>query len=157
MKLIHGKELTEFVDGMIYDKKQVKSHSIDLTVKAVYELEGQGSLDLGGSEYKEPKRNKIEPVKKYQDDKYGWWDLKPGTYLITLNETIALDKTMDAMGKIEGIGLISPHPRLLKSGAVHPTLMTMKWEPDYILPLTVGENGISLKENARISKILVFK
>ena len=65
MKLIHGKELTEFVDGMIYDKKQVKSHSIDLTVKAVYELEGQGSLDLGGSEYKEPKRNKIEPVKKY--------------------------------------------------------------------------------------------
>ena len=148
MKLIPGEKLIESVDGLISAKRQIKPHSIDLTVREVYHLKSKGSLDFGGSEYTSSEMEKIEPVKRDPKDEYGWWDLKAGTYLITLNETIE---------EIDGIGLISSHPRLLKAGASHPTLVTMEWKHDYILPLIVGENGIDLKENARVSKILVLE
>ncbi len=126
---------------------QVKENSIDLTVSEVYALEGKGALDFGGSEYTEPRRGRLQPVKE-GDDEYGWWDLKPGTYLITLNEVVS---------GLKGVGFLSPHPRLLKAGATHPTLFTMEWKKDYILPIEVSMQGLKIKENARVSKLMVLR
>jgi len=144
--IVSGKELVKFVENLIYEKKQVKSYEIDLTLRDIYEIEDKGSLDFGGSEYRASEKNRIEPVKK-SEEKYGWWYLKPKTYLITLNETV----------KPGFIYFISPHPRLLKAGATHPTLMTMDWKSDYVLPLDVSEMGLNLKENARVSKLFALK
>jgi len=148
MELVKGSELVNLCKNVVYAGKQTKPHSIDLTVKKVYQIESKGSLDFGGSEYKASEAAKIKPVKKNPEDEYGWWDLKHGSYLITLNETIE---------EIEGVGFISPHPRLLKAGAFHPTLITLEWKSDYVLVLNVPANGLSLKENSRVSKLLVLK
>jgi hypothetical protein len=146
--LISGGDLTRVVKGLVHDKRQVKEHSMDLTVREVYALDGSGYLDFGGSEYKEPIRRKVEPLRRKDGDEYCWWDLEAGTYLVTLNETV---------DRVDGVGFISPHPRLLKAGCTHPTLFTLEWKKDYVLPLTIGENGLELKENAIISKLMVLK
>jgi deoxycytidine triphosphate deaminase len=147
-ELTQGRDILPLVKNLIHGEKQVKEYSLDLTVREVFKLEGPGSIDFGGSEYAEPKKVKVNPVKQKPDDKYEWWHLEAGTYLVTLNETIE---------KVDGIGFLSPHPRLMKAGCTHTTLFTLEWRRDYILPLTVGENGLKLKENARISKLLVLK
>jgi len=144
--IVSGKELVKFVENLIYEKKQVRGYEIDLTLRDIYEIEGKGSLDFGGSEYRASGKNRIEPVKE-PGERYGWWYLKPKTYLITLNETV----------KKGFIYFISPHHRLLRAGATHPTLVTMDWNPDYVLPLHVGEMGLNLKENARVSKLFALR
>lgn len=148
MKLTSGKKLVKLVEGIISDEKQVNDLSVDLTVKEVYELHTPGVMDFGGGEYVESGKHKLEPVKAMPDDDFGWWHLHPGVYLVTLNETI---------DSIKGLGLMSPHPRLLKCGATHSTLVVHEWKSEYILPLSVGENGMEMKENSRISKLLVLK
>lgn len=148
MELVNGSELVNLCKNTVYAEKQTKPHSIDLTIKKAYQIENEGSLDFGGSEYKASEVKEIKPVKKNPEDEYGWLHLKEGTYLITLNETI------DDIG---GVGFISPHPRLLKSGASHPTLITLEWKSDYILVLNVPANGLRIKENSRVSKLLVLK
>jgi dUTP pyrophosphatase len=148
VELIQGERIAPLVADLISREKQVKEFSLDLTVRRIYELSGRSSLDFGGGEYGEPKRKVIDPVKQKPEDKYGWWSLNEGTYLVSLNE---------AVEALAGVGFISPHPRLLKAGCTHPTLFTLEWEKDYILPLTVGAQGLKLKENARISKLMVLK
>ncbi len=144
--IVSGRELVKFVENLIYEKRQVKGYEIDLTLRDIYEMEDKGSLDFGGSEYMASERSRIEPVKRSEEG-YGWWYLKPKTYLITLNETV----------KKGFIYFISPHPRLLRAGATHPTLVTMDWNPDYVLPLDVSEMGLNLKENARVSKLFALR
>lgn len=148
MELVKGSELVSICENMTYAEKQTKPHSLDLTVKGVYEIKSKSSLDFSGSEYMASEVSKIKPEKKDLGDEYGWWNLKEGTYLITLNEKV---------DEIGGIGFISPHPKLLKAGASHPTLVTLEWKDDYILVLHVPENGLGLKENSRVSKLLVLR
>ena len=57
------------------------------------------------------------------------------------------------------MALISSHERILRTGTFHPTLMwspKREGEPIYIT-IQVGENGIRVKENARISTAITFK
>lgn len=146
MKLISGEDLADSVENIISSEKQVHRYSVDLTVKEVYRLTGGGQLDFGGSEHVEPKREKLAPSRK-KGEEHGWWDLGGGRYLITFNETVA---------PIDGLGLLSPHPRLLKSGSTHTTLVVHEWKGDYVLPLDVGGTGLKLKQNSRVSKLLVL-
>jgi len=147
MKPISGEEASRLVEGMVHKEKQVREMTVDLTVKEVRSVRGSGALDFGGSEYREAKTEKLKPAKK-EGDEYGWWSLKEGIYLIKFNETVK---------PIDGLGLISPHPRLLKAGATHPTLFLHEWESEYVLPLQVGRQGLELKENARVSKLVVLR
>ncbi len=143
---VSGKELIGYVEGIVYEKTQVKEYGIDLTIKCVYEIKDAGSLDFGGSEYRMAGKNKIDPVKKI-GDKYGWWHLEHKTYLVSLNETV----------KPGFIYYISPHTRLLNTGANHPTVMTTEWGSEEVLPLQVSEQGLNLKENARISRLFALR
>ncbi|MFH1403275.1 MAG: dCTP deaminase [Candidatus Altiarchaeota archaeon] len=146
-ELMKGGDVASTVKKLVSLENQVKEYSIDLTVNEVYALAGPGKIDFSGREYEEPRRVKLEP-KKSPEDEYGWWELRPGKYLVTLNEVVE---------KVDGIGFISPHPRLLKVGCTHATLFTLEWGSEYVIPLTVGGNGLELKENSRISKLLVLK
>lgn len=147
-KLLSGGDIGKLVAGLISEEHQVREHSIDLTVRQVYAVKGCGSLDFGGSEYSEADIEELSAVKKEMGDDHGWWNLSEGTYLITFNETVE---------GIEGVGFLSPHPRLLKAGCTHQTLFTLEWASDYVMPLRVCKGGLKLKENARISKLMVIK
>jgi len=147
MELISGEEASGFVDGIVYKEKQIRELTVDLTVKEVHSVKCSGALDFGGSEYREAETERLEPAKK-ECEEYGWWKLDEGVYLIRFNETVK---------PIEGLGLLSPHPRLLKAGAAHPTLFLHEWESGYVLPLQVGWQGLELKENSRVSKLIVLK
>jgi len=148
MKPISGEKTSELVEGIVCKEKQMKELTFDLTVREVHGLKGSGSLDFGGSEYAESEKEKLEPVREKEEDEHGWWMLDEGTYLIKFNETVK---------PIDGLGLISPHPRLLKTGATHPTLFVHEWERDYVLPIQVSRQGLDLKENARVSKLIVLR
>jgi len=84
---------------------------------------------------------------KEGEDEHGWWSLSSGIYLIELNEKV---------DPIEGLGLMSPHPNLLKAGCTHSTLFVHEWKGEYILPINVGSKGLDIKENAKVSKLMVL-
>jgi len=148
MKPITGEDVSKLTEGLLSDKHQVKDLTVDLTVKEIYRPLSSGQLDFGGSEYKEPDLEKVDTYRLDEDADYGWWNLEEGTYLVKFNETVE---------ELEGLGLLSPHPRLLKTGATHPSLVVHEWEDDYVLPLNVGGWGLDIKENARISKLMIFE
>lgn len=121
---------------------------IDLTVAEIHQLTGPGSLDFGGSEFAEAPSELLEPVKRNPDDDYGWWPLEQGTYLIRYNEGVELDE--------DEIGLVQAHPRLMRAGAHHPSFTVYGEENDLYTLLSVGTSGCNIKENSRVSRLLIL-
>ncbi len=149
MRYLAGPEVSKLLENVIHSGKQQHDYETDLTVASVYALRGGGALDLGGSEYSESQRDELAPRKRSEDDKYGWWDLEFGAYLIRFNEVPRL--------AVNHIGYIQPHERLMHAGATHPTFY-FRDTRDYLETLlTVGAPRISIKQNARVSKLLVLQ
>lgn len=148
MRPIAGASASIMIEDMINEKIQVRSNSVDFTVCEVLKLKTEGSLDFGGGEFEASNVDKVEPVKREEDDDYGWWTLSGGTYLVRYNESIS---------QLEGCGLLSPHPNLMLSGCTHPTLLLKEWKKDYVVPLEVQKEGVRIKQNARISKLFVLE
>jgi hypothetical protein len=134
--------------GMISEKKQLGSHSIDLTVQSISRVEAGGSLDFGGSEFSGAITVELQPVKKQDDEEYGWWQLPVGVYLIKFNETIATHGG--------GLVFVLPHERLVAAGSTHAAIAVEMLDGDVSVLMEIGMGGLSVKENARISKALVF-
>ncbi len=149
MKVLKGEEIKNFIEGFIYEKKQVNSFSFDLTIKTISQLKSEAHLDFGGSEFKEAKKIKIEPIKESKEEKYGWWLLEKGEYLIEYNETLKIPQ--------DKVGIIQPHLRIIMGGAFHPTLIVTSADSQVRNILRVGEKGLRIKENARISQLIVLE
>ncbi len=146
---LNKKEIEKAWRNIVYAPKQVDDNCLNLTLKSIHAFVDRGQIDFGGGEYLEAKHQKIEPELE-NDPKYGWWNLEKGNYLAQYNEI--LDKPMY-------LALVSPHERLLRTGTFHPTFMllpTEKGKP-VITTIQVGEFGIRVKENARISTAITFK
>lgn len=148
MRICSGKEAASLIEGLISEKHQVKCRNLDLTVAGVSVLRQAGDIDFGGSEEKEALAEQIEPVKRSNEDKYGWWSLTEGEYFVEFNEK----------GIIPGgnIGFISPLSRTLSAGASHSVLMCQEGEKVGPVLLYVGKAGFNIKENARISALLLM-
>jgi len=148
-RICTGEEIAKFVAGLIHPKTQIQEHAVDLTLKSVFKLTGRGSLDFGGSEYCPCRGDKIDSRKRQPDDPYGWWDLEGGDYLLEYNETISIpEKT---------VGILEAHHRLIVAGALHNVHLLI---PPDTLPaslLHVGERGVDIKENARVSQLIVLR
>lgn len=141
--------ISDYFENIVYDKTQNEDSYFSLTADKIYSFESKGELDFGGSEFKKSKLKKIKPVKKNEDDKYGWWFLEKGTYKVKLNEKVK--KINESITLI-----IEPHKRLLDCGVTHNTeIINNKGTLEVIL--RVGKNGVNIKENARISTVKVFK
>lgn len=149
MKKEKGTDIIEFISNIIYEKKQVEDHSIYLTISKIFRFTGKAELDFGGSEYKESEIQKIEPVKRKEEDKYGWWDLSGGEYLIEFNEEL-----QDVLPSAKLV-ILQPSERITLNGAFHPTKVIEK-KGKIKVTLYIGKNGINIKENARISKLIVL-
>ena len=143
--LEEGKEFLNNIKDIIHEETQVHKRSIDLTLSKVYRIENRGNLDFGGNEFKKSELKEITAEKKTEDDKYGWWNLKQGMYIVEFNEEL--------MGKY---AILQSIPRLLQTGCFLPMQIIEKNNKIQSL-LNVGPQGVNIKENARIATVYQFK
>ncbi len=152
MKFLKKISLKKKVRNYIYEPKQINDEFIYLTVKNIYIVEEPGSIDFGGSEYAPAKILALSPEKIDKNDKYGWWRLKPGNYLIEFNEEILPENGLYVK--------IFPAHFLLRNNAYHPEIffpLKEEFLKEYkYIPLLVGEPGISIKQNARVSCLFII-
>ena len=146
--LITGEDLVALAKGLISAKKQQAACSIDLTVSSISRISTGGSLDFGGSEFQEAAATILVPKKKADDEPYGWWNLTQGNYLIRFNERIDPPQGTAVM--------IVPHERLIAAGGSHPAIVVDRISEDVSVLLQVGVEGLSIKENARVSKAVAW-
>ncbi|MEO0293016.1 MAG: hypothetical protein ABIN61_02200 [candidate division WOR-3 bacterium] len=150
MRKEKGVDILGILYNILHERKQVEDYGVYLTVGKVFRFRSKGMVDFGGSEYKESELEEIKPVKRKEEDKYGWWDLPKGEYLIEFNEEIK-----EILPDAELV-LIQPSERIIMSGAFHSMMIIEKTGPIRVT-LYVGENGIEIKENARISELIVLE
>lgn len=136
-------DLTAFVDGIVHEPTQTEGRGLDLTVTEVYEVTTPGRVDFGGGELEAADLTPHDRQYRTEDDDYEWWQLDAGQYLIEYNETLELPA--------ETVATVQTRDELLARGAFHPTLDVAELDR---IPLSVGGEGIRLKENARVSTVL---
>lgn len=137
-------DLTAFVDDIVHEPTQTERRGLDVTVASVARVTEAGRVDFGGGELTEATLETIETKRRDSSDDYGWWNLDAGQYLLRYNESLSApdDPTL----------ALQPHEELRARGAFHPTLYVDSLSP---VPLSVGGAGLRLKENARVSTLLV--
>jgi len=131
-----------FLDGIVHEKTQRESRGVDLTLADVRRVETPGRVDFGGGELEPAETVSVETELRNPDDDYGWWTLDAGQYLVEHNESLAAE---------DASFVLQPREAVVRRGAFHPTLHVQSLGP---LPLSVGDGGIRLKENARVSTLL---
>lgn len=141
-------ETRSHVEGLLHLDTQGAAVGIDLTVDEVHRVAGPGSLDFGGSEEEPADLEEMEPELRDPDDDYGWWELEPGSYVVRYNETLELEEGRLAQ--------LFPLERVLRAGASHPAFVVDGSRDPLETLLRVGSAGCSLKENCRISRVLIL-
>jgi deoxycytidine triphosphate deaminase len=150
MKKEKGADILGFLYNVIHEKKQVEDYGVYFTIGKVFKFTSKGEIDFGDSEYKESEMQEIAPVKRNPEDKYGWWDLPQGEYLIEFNEELH-----DLLPSAKLV-VLQPSERITVNGAFHSTKVIEK-KGRIRVTLYVGKNGINIKKNARVSKLIVLK
>lgn len=149
MELLSGKQVAKRVTTPISERYQVHGVSVELTVKNVFAMGMNGAVDFGGGEYVTSARAPVAPFRKHAEDRYQWWELVRGGYTVVFNEKLKLDE--------DEVGILEPHERLLRVGATHPTLFLRGPHENLETLLMVGTPKVRVKQNARISRLLVFR
>ncbi len=149
--------IEDLITGYISGKKQFIGDSAALlTVAGIGTFSYRGSLDFGGSEYAEAQIKWLTPQKKADDDTYGWWHLSEGMYIAELNERIAPET--------ERLFLMQIWEPAQRAGIVHPSFVLHpedhsgrdKEQKPLRVTVSVGSTGVDIKENARLSKLVLF-
>ena len=135
-------EYSQFLDGIVHEPTQSEGRGFDLTVAEVYEVTGPGRVDFGGGELADAETTPHDSEKRNPDDDYEWWHLDAGGYLLEYNESL----TESGM-----TFTVQTRTALLERGASHPTLSVTSLPR---VPLSVGGDGLKLKENARVSTLV---
>ena len=139
-------DLTAFVDDLVYEPTQTDSPGLDLTVSSISRITEPGRVDFGGGELAAPETEPVPTEKRDPEDDYGWWNLSDGVYLIAYNETLSVP---------DDVRLVCQTRAAVRArGAFHPTLHLTDAATLESVPLTVGQGGIWIKENARLSTLL---
>lgn len=144
MEFLSSGKTKDYLEDIIHFDSQEAEIGIDLTVSKIYVPKSRGKIDFGGSEREDTDLSEIEPTLRNSDDEYGWWELESGTYLLEYNENL----------KVEKLSFLQPLPRLTRNSAFHPTKFVTNLEP---VTLHVGGEGIAIKENSRVSRVLIFE
>jgi len=149
MEPVTGAEAAARLTGMISPKHQVHGYSIDLTAKQIYSLDPAGQVDFGGTEYSASSRVPVASLRRNREDKYEWWDLARGAYILEFNESVALSPNEFA--------ILEPDERLVRCGAFHGTAFLRGQGERLETLLIVGTLNVHIKQNARVSRIRVFR
>lgn len=140
--------LTEQLDGLVHLETQRARDGIDLTVGSIFRTTGPGQLDFGGSEFREAPRTRLDPVFENPRDDYGWWDLEEGAYIVRYNETFTLSGEQTA--------IVAPLERTMLAGAHHGACLFNGGRDPLEMLLNVSRMGCRLKENCRLSRLVVL-
>lgn len=136
------------VRGLVHLDTQRAPKGLDLTVDAVFRTTGHGQLDFGGSECQAAPRERIEPVLDAPEDDYGWWTLEKGAYVVQYNEALSLHDGEQAV--------VTPLERTLHAGAHHGSFVLDDGRDPLETLLVVSRMGCRLKENCRVSRLVVL-
>jgi len=144
-------EKEKLIQNYINLEKQLTPNGFDLTVRKIKRFKSGGKLDFSNNERKLSEVEEIIPVKEDEEDKFGWWNLKKGCYLIETNEIVKLPLNLMAMGK--------PRSSLLRMGV---TINTGYWDSGFegkseFLLIVLNSLGVKIKENARICQLVFAK
>jgi len=150
MILLQSDELNNHLDSIIHQETQQHDNHFDLTVDQIHQFTEGGSLDFGGSEFQPAEKRRLDPQKDNEDDDYGWWHLRKGTYQATMNETI---KEFE-----DTIALLTPHPHAQQAGIVTNTniLSSAEEGESVTINFRVPEAGCNIKENARFAVLYLL-
>ena len=140
--------LAQQLDGLVHLDTQQAPNGLDLTVDAVHRVTGHGQLDFGGGEFRAVPCERIEPVRDAPEDDYGWWTLEKGAYVIQYNESLTLEAGQQAV--------VTPLERTLQAGAHHGTFVLDDDSDPLETLLVVSRMGCRLKENCRVSRLVVL-
>ncbi|HUJ40728.1 MAG TPA: hypothetical protein VLW54_09300 [Candidatus Acidoferrales bacterium] len=149
MEPVSGQEAAARLSGMISPKYQVHGYAIDLTAKQIYGLDPSGQVDFGGTEYSPSGRVPVASLRRNREDKYEWWDLGRGAYIVEFNENLALQPNEFA--------IVEPDERLVRCGAFHGTTFLRGQGERLETLLMVGTLSVLIKQNARVSRVRVFR
>jgi len=147
--ILEGEQIGKLLRNLVYEKTQLHTESVDLTVKKISRIVTTSSIDFGGSEYVPGERVVLDPRKIDPADKYGWWFLAEGEFLVEYNETLSLPP--------HHLGIIQPHERLIEAGATHGTRFITESGEKLISLVRISQADVRIKENARISKLFVLQ
>lgn len=147
--ILEGEQIGKLLRNLVYEKTQIHSESVDLTVKTISRIATTSSIDFGGSEYLPGKRVMLAPRKIDPVDKYGWWSLAEGEFLVNYNEDLSLPP--------HHLGILQPHERLIEAGVTHGTRFITESGEKLISLVRVSQADVRIKENARISKLFVLQ
>lgn len=141
--VLTGKQIIEqnIITSLIDAEKQTQPCGIDLTVAKIEMYRSRGTIDFDNSKRALPRLDEAGKIGDY-------WQLNPGAYLITLNETV--DVPADHMG------IARPRSSLLRMGA---TMETSVWDPGYkgksqCMLVVHNPNGITICPNAKLLQIV---
>ena len=135
-------DYTAFLSDIVHEPTQTEGRGFDLTVAEVYEVTAPGRVDFGGGELADATVDPHPSQKRNEDDNYEWWHLDPGQYLVEYNESLTSEDMAFTL---------QTRDELLARGAFHPTLSVTELPR---VPLSVGGEGIRIKENARVSTLV---
>jgi len=135
--------------GLISPKFQVHGYAIDLTAKQIYGLDPNGQVDFGGSEYSPSARVPVASLRRNKEDRYEWWNLTRGCYMLEFNEGLRLAENE--------IAILEPDDRLLRCGAMHGMAFLRSQGEQLETLLFVGTLSVQIKQNARVSRLRVFR
>jgi dUTP pyrophosphatase len=144
-------EQKKLVEGYMNLDIQLTPNGFDLTVGKIFTFTKPGSLDFSNKERIVPETKELIPKKKKSSDKFGWWNLKKGTYKIRTNETVNLPNDL--------VALAFSRTSALRAGAFTQHGV---WDAGFTgrgeFILEVGSpKGIKLKQNCRIAQLVFLK
>jgi dUTP pyrophosphatase len=130
------------IEPLLEPEVQIQPNGVDLTLESVSRLQGSGTIALTNSARILPERAPIDP------DGDGWFVLSPGTYVIRLQEIVALPLDVMAFGR--------PRSSLLRCGA---TIHTAVWDAGYrgrseALLIVFSQEGIRLAHGSRVLQLV---
>ncbi|UCD56351.1 MAG: hypothetical protein JSV16_11005 [Candidatus Hydrogenedentota bacterium] len=147
--ILMGDQVAKLLRNLIHEKTQIQGESVDLTVRSISRVATTSSIDFGGSEFAPGEKVALVPKKLSPDDKYGWWLLAAGEFLVEYNEELSLPP--------HHLGIIQPHERLIESGVTHCTRFITEPGEKILSLIHVCQADVRIKENARISKLIVLR
>lgn len=141
-------EEEDLIQDYIDLETQLTPQGFDLTAGEIHRIKGHGSLDFSNSEREIPESEKIEPVKKDEEDDYGWWQLEPGAYKVVMNEKVDIPEHLTAFAY--------PRSSLLRMGC---SVENAVWDAGYtgtgsFLLVVENDQGVDIKENARVNQLV---
>ncbi|RMH73311.1 MAG: deoxyuridine 5'-triphosphate nucleotidohydrolase [Gemmatimonadetes bacterium] len=133
------------LSGLIDPAVQVQPNGVDLSLKAVYQFKGAGTLDFSNTARQLPETTEL------QFDAKGWLPLAPGCYLVQFNEVVNLPQDVMALAR--------PRSSMLRVGA---TVESAVWDAGYCgqsqsLLVVYNPQGLHLQQNARILQLVFFR